>query len=155
PPGSVIRFKELTFWQLQGWKIAAVAALTCVEALLIAFLLVERRKGRTATEGFRKSESRYRDLMENASDIIYTDDLQGNFTSLNSAGEVISGYTREEACKMNIAQVVAPEHLDLARQMTARKLSKSEATTYELDILSKDGKRVTLDVSTRLIYDSD
>jgi PAS domain S-box-containing protein len=42
----------------------------------------------------RKSEERYRDLVENARDIIYSHDLQGNYTSINKAGERITGYTR-------------------------------------------------------------
>ena len=43
--------------------------------------------------------------------LIYTHDLEGNFTSLNKTGERITGYTREEAARMNIAQVVVPEQL--------------------------------------------
>ena len=42
--------------------------------------------------------------IENANDLIYTHDLQGNFTSLNRAGEIITGYSREEALKMQGAR---------------------------------------------------
>ncbi|HTH50391.1 MAG TPA: PAS domain S-box protein, partial [Pyrinomonadaceae bacterium] len=102
-------------------------------------------------EALKKSEERYRDLFENANDLIYTHDLHGNFTSLNRAGEIITGYTREEAVKMNIAQVVAPEFIDAARTMTAKKVAGERPTTYELEIISKSGERVTLELSTRLI----
>ena len=102
-------------------------------------------------ETIRKSEGQYRDLFENANDLIYTHDLQGNFTSLNRTGERITGYTRDEALKMNIAQVVAPEFIEGAKTMTARKLEEDRPTTYELEIIRKDGKRVALELSTRLI----
>lgn len=102
-------------------------------------------------EALRESEVRYRDLFENANDLIYTHDLRGNFTSLNRAGERITGYTRDEAVTMNIAQVVAPESLQAAREMTARKLAEDRPTTYEINIIAKDGKRVSLELSTRLI----
>lgn len=104
-----------------------------------------------AEEASRKNEERYRDLFENANDLIYTHDLAGNFTSLNRAGEKITGYSRSEAIGMNIAKVVAPEFLEAARTMTARKMEDDVPTTYELEIIAKDGHRVTLELSTRLI----
>ncbi len=102
-------------------------------------------------EDLRESENRYRDLFENANDLIYTHDLRGNFTSLNRAGERITGYTRDEALAMNISQVVAPESLADAREMTAKKLAEDSSTTYEINVIAKDGRRVALELSTRLI----
>ncbi len=99
----------------------------------------------------RKSEERYRDLFENANDLIYTHDLDGNFTSLNRTGEFITGYSRDEALQMNIADVVAPEYIEGARTMTARKVEDERPTTYELEIIAKTGHRVFLELSTRLI----
>ena len=107
---------------------------------------------RRAEVSIRESEERYRELFENANDIIYTHDLQGNFTSLNRSGERITGYTREEVATMNVADVIAPEYLNLAREMIARKASEKVSTVYEIDIISKDGRRVRLEVSTRLIF---
>ncbi|MDM7922493.1 MAG: PAS domain S-box protein [Pyrinomonadaceae bacterium] len=104
-----------------------------------------------AEEALRTSEQQYRDLFENANDLIYTHDLNGNFMSLNRAGEQITGYTRDEAIGMNIIQVVAPESVKIAQEMAAKKLVDHQATTYELFIISKDGRRVLLELSTRLI----
>ncbi len=104
-----------------------------------------------AAQAVIRSEHRFRDLFENANDLIYTHDLDGNFTSLNRAGEIITGYTREEALVMNIAEVVAPEFLESARTMTTRKIEDEIPTTYELEIIAKCGNRVILEISTRLI----
>ncbi|HEU4510438.1 MAG TPA: PAS domain S-box protein [Pyrinomonadaceae bacterium] len=108
-------------------------------------------ESRRAEASIRENEERYRELFENANDIIYTHDLQGNFTSLNRSGERITGYTREEVATMNVADVIAPEYLGLAREMIARKASEGVSTVYEIDIISKQGRRIRLEVSTRLI----
>jgi PAS domain S-box-containing protein len=119
------------------------------ELLVKVARLVERHR---IGEAIRDSEERYRELFENANDIIYTHDLQGNFTSLNRSGERITGYSREETVKMNVADVIAPEYLNLAREMIAHKASEHVSTVYEIDIISKKGRRVRLEVSTRLIF---
>ncbi|CAN5854514.1 hypothetical protein BH18ACI4_BH18ACI4_08230 [soil metagenome] len=99
----------------------------------------------------RDNEENYRELFENANDIIYTHDLSGNFTSLNRSGERITGYSWAEASRMNIADVVTPEGLDLARQAIANKARGKAPTVYELDLMAKDGRIVRLEVSTRVI----
>jgi PAS domain S-box-containing protein len=103
----------------------------------------------------RNSEERYRELVENAIDIIYTHDLQGNYTSVNRAAEVITGYTPEESKTLNLKDTVASEYLTKAKEMIAAKLAGKDVTAYELEILAKDGRRVPVEVSTRIIYEND
>src|ERR1700731_335425 len=86
---------------------------------------------RRVEEALRQSEERYRELLEKANDIIYTHDLEGNFTSANEAVERILGYRPEEFVLMNMAQVLPAEHLDRARQMVQRKIAQGDRTTYE------------------------
>jgi PAS domain S-box-containing protein len=108
-----------------------------------------------ADEALRASEERYRDLVENARDIIYTHDLKGNYTSVNKAAERITGYTREEALALNFEQSVAPEYLETARKMIAAKLAGQKETVYDLEIIAKDGRRITVEVNTRLVLQDD
>jgi signal transduction histidine kinase len=50
PPGSVVRFKELTFWERYRWHVAGALTLIALQAALIAVLLVERRRRQRARE---------------------------------------------------------------------------------------------------------
>lgn len=97
-------------------------------------------------------EECYRDLFENADDIVYTHDLVGNFTSVNKAVQRITGYSREEVLQMNITDLLLPESQELARKMIQKKLGGGSPPTYEVKILTKDGRSVTVEVNARLLF---
>ncbi|HEY3037410.1 MAG TPA: PAS domain S-box protein [Pyrinomonadaceae bacterium] len=44
PPGAIVRFREDTFWHLYKWRIVGAITIFILEAILIAILLVERRR---------------------------------------------------------------------------------------------------------------
>jgi signal transduction histidine kinase len=43
PPGSEVRFRELTFWEQHYWHVTIVVGVMLTQALMITFLLRERR----------------------------------------------------------------------------------------------------------------
>ena len=105
-------------------------------------------------EKLRRSEERYRALVDNANDIIYTTDMEGRYTSLNRAGERVSGYTREEILGKSWRQVVAPEYVPLVSEMLLRKLAEPELVTfYEIEMIAKDGRRVPVEINSQIIYE--
>jgi PAS domain S-box-containing protein len=129
-------------------KIPVLQNGTVVRIVTVLHDITERRK---MEQALRESERRYRDLFENANDIIYTHDLEGNFTSINRAAQRITGYGSKEALRMNISQILVPKCIQTAKRMIASKLKGSGPTTYELEILSKNGQCIPIEVSTRLM----
>ncbi|MBI5504702.1 MAG: PAS domain S-box protein, partial [Deltaproteobacteria bacterium] len=104
-----------------------------------------------ANEALRASEERYRSLFENAHDLIYFHDLDGNFRAFNRAAEKISGYTREEVTGwINLTQLVAPEDLPFVESLVKQLRSGGAPPAwFELEIVTRDGRRVALEVSTQ------
>jgi diguanylate cyclase (GGDEF)-like protein/PAS domain S-box-containing protein len=126
-------------------------SVVAVTALVLGAAIGGRRRVEAALQ---QSERRYRELFENATDLVYTADLDGRLRSLNKRGEEISGYTREEALGMTFAQLAAPAYVGLVRQMTARQAVETPPLVYELEIVAKGGRTVPLEVSTRVITEN-
>src|SRR5215510_10897518 len=58
PPGSVIQFREPSFWNHYKWRIIGVISLCAVEGLLILALLAQRARRRRVEEALRDNEER-------------------------------------------------------------------------------------------------
>jgi PAS domain S-box-containing protein len=107
-----------------------------------------------AEQAMRESEERYRELVENATDIVYTLDFDGWITSINQSAEVITEYSQAELLGMNIADILTVKSLPVVQQMLERKTDR-EPTRYEVEIVSRNGRRLTLEISSRLTYKGD
>jgi PAS domain S-box-containing protein len=107
-----------------------------------------------AEEALRESEERYRELFENAKDAIYVHDLGGRYTSLNQAAEKLSGYSREEIVGKHFSNFVAPRDLKHVRSNLCKKLDDEGETAYQIDLITKDRRRVPVEVNSRLIFEN-
>lgn len=145
-------FKILTKFGEERW-IDTAAVLTewrgAPAVVATIFDITERKR---AEEDLKESERRYAELFDNASDIVYVHDLDGNLLAFNRAGEVITGYSREEALTMNVKQIVAPEYLQTVQKMIDAKLRGLPRTTYEVQLVRKDGSRIFVEVSSQVVY---
>ncbi|HWN08804.1 MAG TPA: CHASE domain-containing protein [Pyrinomonadaceae bacterium] len=110
-------------------------------------ILAERERAEAAVN---ESEERYRELVENANDVVFSLDLAGNVTSINRAVESLTGYSQSEFLQMNMDDFLTPNSVKTAQIMTQRKLAGEERTSYEVDVIAKDGHTFTLEISSRL-----
>jgi two-component system, NtrC family, sensor kinase len=95
---------------------------------------------RRAHQELAKSESRYRHLFEDASDAIMTFDSLGRFTSVNDAGERISGYSRDELTGRFFGPLLPLSELPRA-VMEFRKALSGQPGQFESIVVRKDGER--------------
>jgi PAS domain S-box-containing protein len=114
--------------------------------------ITEKKK---AQEAVKKSEEKYRNILENTEEAIYELDLAGNFTFVNEAAGRIFGCRKEELLGMNNQQY--------ADQENAKKLFQSFNQIYKTgepskechyEITRKDGTKRHIETSASLIRDA-
>src|SRR6266542_4036340 len=99
-----------------------------------------------AQEALARSEARYRNLFESASDAIVTLDANGRFTTFNHAAESISSYHREELVGQWFAPMLPDDELPKALAHFQRALS-GETGLFETTFYRKDGDVRTIQVT--------
>ena len=98
PPGSVIRFKVLTFWQQYKWQILGVLALVTLQALLIITLLVQRSRRARAERSRHLSEEKFSKAFRSSPDaFVITRRSDEVILEVNDRWEALIGYHRAEA----------------------------------------------------------
>ena len=85
------------------------------------------------------SEQYYRSLFEHNPDIVYSTDLEGNFTSVNPAFERVFGYKAEEILHTNSLSYIKKEDIPRVRRYFYRAL-KGKVQQYNLEIPAKSGE---------------
>jgi PAS domain S-box-containing protein len=108
---------------------------------------------RRAERALHETEERYRDLFENAQDIVFSMDLSGAFRAINRAGEQATGYTRQQLLEMNMSALVVPGELEHVRQVIREKLAGKPPLPHMITIQTRDGRQLSLEVSSRLIFE--
>ena len=99
-----------------------------------------------AQDTLSRSEARYRNLVESASDAIVTLDANGRFTTVNHAAEIISGYRREELVGQWFAPMLSDDELPKALAHFQKALA-GETGLFETQFYRKDGEGRTISVT--------
>jgi PAS domain S-box-containing protein len=119
----------------------------CFDAILIDITARKR-----AEEALRQSEERYRQLVQNANDIIYTLSPDGEMLSVDGAVKRILGYEPEELEGKQVAEVFGEERAEAARSHYLEKLEDARASgTYEFELTDREGEPLVLEINTTII----
>ena len=102
------------------------------------------------------SERKYRLLLDNMADIVFTMDLQGNITFATPRSLSITGYSLAELLSMNIKDLIAPEDLpEVMERLDARRNGRTGLLPLQFDLVRPDGTRMPIEIHTTLLTEGD
>lgn len=107
-----------------------------------------------AAQALLESESRYRLLAENASDVVFRADPQCRFQWVSPSSAEMLGWTAEDLVGRELASLVHPEDLPAAQESMAR-LASGEKTNFEARVCGPHGRYTWLGASARPVCDPD
>ncbi|MBI5250876.1 MAG: sigma 54-interacting transcriptional regulator [Desulfomonile tiedjei] len=97
-------------------------------------------KCRISEEALRKSEAKYKELVELLPQIVYEIDVQGNFTFVNCGGLAAFGYRSEDLAKgIKALDVVVPEDRERLARNLGQVMQGARMSGTDYTALRKDG----------------
>jgi PAS domain S-box-containing protein len=150
PPGSVVRFRNPSFWDLYRWHIIGVLSLCAIQTVLILALLVQRASRRRAEKQTRQAEERFRTVVESTPNAVVLVNADGNIVLVNAQCERGFGYRREDLVRRPV-ELLVPKRFRTERPfhrpgLFASPLATALGTRRELCGLRKDGSEFPAEI---------
>jgi PAS domain S-box-containing protein len=129
-----------------------VAMIPGTNKSLISLLDITDRKN--AEEGLKESEEKFRELFNNADDMISLNmmkenGLPGRFIEVNEVGTERLGYSKDELLNMSPVDLVAPDK-KIEMPKNATELWTKGRAKFEIVHVAKNGKRIPVEVNNHL-----
>jgi PAS domain S-box-containing protein len=105
----------------------------------------------------RKSEEKYKELVDNARSIIVKQDAEGIFTFFNEYAQSLFGYKADEVLGKTAMQTIVPEYDDSGHEMsTLLKNIYKNPDRYQINInenIKKNGERIIVEWHNKALFD--
>jgi diguanylate cyclase (GGDEF)-like protein/PAS domain S-box-containing protein len=128
---------------------ARVSAMHINGQCLYTCLVADITRRKVTEAQLRDAESRYRDLVETAHDLVWTMDATGSLTYINRACLTIYGYTPDEMLQHPIHEFRSPDHPPLDEEAIDGLLRGRERVKFETVHLDAEGKPHFLSFSAK------
>ena len=135
----------------QGFSMLAIGLGVYVVSRLQQQLLLERV---SLVDGLKSANDRYRLLAENASDLVFSVDVDRRFSWMSPSAKSLLGYSQEELIGRPATLIVHPDDVHFIDEEW-HKLLQGLATGARLRLLTKDGESRWCDVMGRPIFGAD
>jgi PAS domain-containing protein len=146
PPGSIVRFKEATYWEKHRELILWAVSLCTVEAFLIGALLVQLRRRQLAERSLRDSEERMSLAAEAANLGMWVWDVVRDKIWMTDKGRALFGFAPDT--RTDSAALTARVHPEdrAARDLAIRRAIETQGKyAMEYRVLLPDGTQRWID----------
>ena len=133
-------------------RFAALALIALEKARLYADVRIELAERKKAEEKIRRSEQRYRGLLEASPDPVVVYDMQGNTTYVNPAFEQTFGFSREEIIGKRI-DFVPEENWPETQKAIEKMLSGQKINLFETRRRTNSNQILDVQLSSTLYLD--
>ncbi|MEN6546831.1 MAG: MASE3 domain-containing protein, partial [Armatimonadia bacterium] len=158
---GLVRPFSLLFRELQHERShleSRVAERTAALTLSNQRLQTEIEKHDAATRALAHREARFRNLVENANNVILQFDLRGKVVFFNHYAQKLFGYSEEELLGKHINTIVPPEDrrgVSLRDLIASIIASPERYAVNENENLTRDGRHLWISWSNQGVYDED
>jgi PAS domain S-box-containing protein len=161
-----VNLKEYTLFHRKEFWIAALIFFAVIFIIIFTILYWNRslkkqvsqrtdqiqqelNKRKEIFKALQESEKKYKQVTDSVNDMIFTVDLDGNFTFVNKAVEMLTGYSRKELMSMNMRHIIAREEdLQLITKAVQKSMNgKKVKNRYEYQIKTKSGKKRIIEIN--------
>jgi PAS domain S-box-containing protein len=118
---------------------------------------IDITKRKEAEVALQQSEEKFRSLAEKSPNMIFINH-KGRVVYANQKCEQVMGYSKTEfySKRFDFRSLIAPEYQNKVMSAFQKHIEGEEVPPYEYDLITKDGKRIEVIITTKLIdYDND
>ena len=120
-------------------------------------------------EALEKSEAKYRLLAENMTEVVWTLDMESNWTYVSPSVLKQTGFTVEEQMELGFQEVMTPESMAILKELYTESMELEEffdepmseldsnplSVTVELQRYTKDGSLLWIESTLKFLRDAE
>lgn len=141
-----------------GFLVKPFQAIDLKTAIEVAFAKfddmnqVKKEKDRSVL-ALKESERRYKQIVDNVSDLIYRTNHKGKFTFVNPTISKLTEYSDEEIIGMNYDELIREDYHDRTVEFYQNVFKNNQTYSYyEFPVITKSGKEIWIGQNVQLLH---
>lgn len=114
-------------------------------------LILDITETKETLEALRRSEGKYRTIVENINDALYITDYAGNILDVNENACKMLGYERDELMGANVSMIDTPDPDGSQFKRRIESIIREEAQIFNTEHVRRDGSWIPVNISARVV----